>query len=376
MSCCLLASACGGGDESNAQGAGSEAESLSTVATSTAPDGIIEADYPARGDNLLQHLEQVQDGTESLVSATVRHATGDVVGLDVGDIVVSGGEIERSYETVNAWQGVEVGDEALILVRSNGSVESVAIWDPSTGEPREPLSQWDEIGWLGAPDLLEAFWSAPSAACGVPIPDPGYADPSEVIIAYLEGITPRQQWEASQAPHEAAMKVAESMDLNANVPADSVTGESAPIDEWHIYRQLVAGVDRKDVTIQPTVPVFLDAGGLTERTTFTMLDAAAGYYLGWLEVSPGETTGGQDTLVAYFNQPASGNDVVIVTHKRRAVVGCITEAERADRLIEVGEELARIPHDDFAGQRRLRIDLATGEYVGITAEDYAAGNAG
>jgi len=369
----VVASACASdGTSVDQENRGADHSGVATEASTTDQAGTTLAIYPDVGSNLLSLLDKVADGRASLLRAEVRTTTADTIVLDA-TASIGGQDLAREeYAAPVAWEGVSVGDPAMLVVYPDGELKSVAIWDATTGEPRAQIDRWDPIGSLGAPNILDAMWRAPVETCGVPMGEPSYANPGEAITGYVAGETPGQLWDALLQSVLEGEALADSLAESTPEQIDALSGEFTPNDQRSAMRQLVAGVDADAVIIAPTVPVLIDASRLSERVMLAFLDLGSGYYLGWIEVAPGDVTVGQDALVAYFGLPTPGNEVTVMTFDQDDLVGCLTEPDKVERLVANGEVLARVDYDNYAGSRRLRIDASNGDVAGLDSEAFAA----
>ena len=67
-----------------------------------------------------------------------------------------------------------------------------------------------------------------------------------------------------------------------------------------------------------------------------------------------------------------GTKLQIYTFPNRGLRGCITDTQVVKRVTEVGTLLASVDHDAYAGETRLRINVADGTWAAMNPQQIQA----
>jgi hypothetical protein len=393
----VIAAACGSADAGGAPTTSTSVVAINAAPGSDSDDPRAPAPPTSRGTanpttansvtlgQVEAALNQVRTGASSLALGTITATDGDLVSFGTDELLVDNVPVGATNDLELDLEGVEVGDRVIFIVSTgaDGSpfVDSVGVWDKTFSRARGRTNVLDARTVLGDLLALDHLWDAPDAsgACGLPVEDRDFADPVDVFTSYVAGTTPRQSFEAAQVVYpahwvvEGVLNLADGSGDGSRV--DPVSRRVAPLDENHVFYQLAEGVEAQDIQHRSMVPIVFDVSGLEGATLVGLLDTQAERMLGQFTLGPDDDSGVPGLLVVFSSPPEIGNSVTIVTSREGALKGCVDPRQMYDRLVDpaVGTRFGTVGYDGFAGTKRLRLDVASGEIAaaGVEAFDEA-----
>lgn len=279
------------------------------------------------------------------------------------EVLVSTGPIGES--TVEQLRALKPDAEVIAIVARSGELLAIAELGGETGilEPSELTTTGPFFLGRAANELLATGYD--------PVPDPNgclppedkpprkYTDALDALEQYFV-LLDRKPISQRVAATEEMMAIADKIALENATLKDPVLGEPISPSLNDLEHQLASGVKVEDLVIRPAIPIGVIVPNDPESTDIVQFrSSGTGRLLGWMGLSPGRTENEDGTVTALtefileISPPDNKEDLaVIVGSFEDPVVFCDAKSG--------GDVAMTISYDEWAGSRRVNIDLGVG----------------
>lgn len=312
--------------------------------------------------------------------------TGVVDSLEDGRLVATVNSLVDAHPdtlSIDGYNGAPVGKDSPVLLvvgRDAGTpyvAQVIPIDDDGNVQAANTAGiQPDSLLAFHSETFIQHVSSVAASHCAHATPK-RYESLADALDDYLAGVTPRQVDETARAAAEDIALLTDSLVDAQDVRfTDETARTGVPVDDATIKGELESGVAPSDVTVGPTVPIFIDVTGIDAIETYVFVESGSDRLVGLLHLGPGTTTnygaGGETNVLEAFLSPST-DALEVFRLGRGALTGCTSNAEIVDVARSHGTPALDIEPGllDSSSTQRALINVAAGQALPVGGDRIA-----